>query len=106
MEHVQLVPAVVAEGLGYLSDFERAARVLLCGSGRKHQYPVAIVAGGAGPCWTGTDAMYFTALKGNRLGSRVYYPNAYRAAAKSARLIRLPSTRHIVVGADWRPVDW
>ncbi|HLD90786.1 MAG TPA: hypothetical protein VI911_07225 [Patescibacteria group bacterium] len=93
-----LTPSVVAENLGYLSDFRRAARrAARCPS--RDSVPVVVVEGNAKPREVGSHAYYTT-----QGGTLIHHPNAY--GRKCYDMIRYPSTRHVEVGADWRPVDW
>jgi len=91
------LPAVVCEHLGSLSDFAAAARTAarrtadaLCWSG----IPVFVVQGDQVPTVEGTEHHWETP-GGRWVGSSYRWTKNY-----------IPSTLHVLVGADWRPEVW
>jgi hypothetical protein len=59
-------------------------------------HPIVVVDGDAAPKLEGESWYHETPG-----GRRVDHPNAYRAKAKSARLVYVPSSHRIVVGRKW-----
>ena len=92
-----ITPAVVAENLGHMADFIRAARKTARSSASVY---VEIVEGAAAPTLVGEGA--YATTKG---GTPIDTPNAYAKKGWSS-MIRHASTRRVVVGANWRPTDW
>jgi hypothetical protein len=93
-----ILPTVVAQNLGYLADFIRAARKVA--GDYSHSRPVEIVAGDAAPKEQGMGFCWRT-----RGGDLIRYPSAYSRKGRS-NMIYCPSECRVVVGADWRPESW
>jgi hypothetical protein len=95
---VESVPTVVAQNLGSLADFNRAARK--AAREYSHSRPVQIIAGNASPVEAGDGGRYLT-----RGGTEIRFPSAYRKKGRS-NMVYHPSTSRVVVGANWRPEVW
>lgn len=94
---LDLLPTCVTDGTWTLAEFRSAAR-LAAGLRRRDTRPVRVVPGAAAPRVEGFRAHYTTIG-----GTIIRHPSAYAKRGWSG-MVCVPSSREVVVGADWSPV--